>query len=843
MRSHVVLARSEYAVDIERAQLRWKGIVWQDIAGLGVLVLLSVVLFRWQLFGDGLYMGNPDRLNSNLKILKFHLDSLASGHLNAWNDFEMLGYDTFALPYTFPSIFTLIAYLVGSENLYVATGYELPALLAMAGISAYAFLRVAVGSTFPAFIGAILYEFSALTVQKVSQNDLSFAVFILVPILMLVIRQTNARNVLRSFLLLALLIFLLLHFTFLQKASYALILAGTYCLYRTLAERNWRLLAAFAGALLMGVIGAFPRLYGIALAMREYSRTIPGMNFDHFADVYAFQAIFPVQILRWFDGGIFGRFPSEATITLQSYLNITEGFLLYTSSFVPFLLLLGMAVYRDRPLALAYARRGDGNFFFWFFVFTVSVIACPIVLELVWLLYLRMDFTHARILIAGLLPLSVIVALVLADLKPAVKLMHREVALLWTCAGLVAVSFVFGIEWVAQLLEGSFLVTEAPRVLRIRHEAVARIGLSFIAVACLLVAIRGSSLRHQTERHAIYVASRPKLASLAYWALGLAIALQTILGADFQVNGSHTHTGLPFLNGNIYYSTKANFHPPRSDLVEALRRRVDDDHYRSALLCNTAIAGGFCAGHIPEFWQLRVIDGYYGLGIPTRLAALPWHFGLGLRTISHTNRDQIDWATLSLLNVKYVIVIDEALYRNNGAGRGEPWRPVSLEDVQIITNPLPVAPRYFFARNVIPVLHAAQAVSKLFGGKQPSDVTETSFVENFSGTATYSNIGPISASGSGDQLRLTVEPVATDRFLVLNELYHPGWTATVDGKSVPIYPTNAVMRGVVVPAGATTIDFTYTPFTRRNISWVFYGMALLLTGAGAFVFSRSSSHG
>src|SRR6266540_4488316 len=335
VRSNIVLAGSQRTGEVKRQSL-----LWQDAAAVAILVLLSLILFRSQIFGDGLYIGNPDRLNSNLKVLKFHLDSLANGHLDAWDPYEMLGYDTFALPYTFPSIFTLLAYLAGPENLYVATGYELPMLLAMAGIAAYAFVRVAVSSPFPALIGAILYQFSALTIQKVSQNDLSFAVFIFIPVLMLVIRQTNAQNILRSFLFLAALVFLLLHFTFLQKASYAMILVGTYCLYRTIVERNWRISAVFATACLVAIIGAFPRLYGIALAMREYSRTTVGMDFDQFSDIYSFQAVFPVQILRWFDGGIFGRYPSEATIALQGYINLTEGFLLYTSSFIPFLLLV-----------------------------------------------------------------------------------------------------------------------------------------------------------------------------------------------------------------------------------------------------------------------------------------------------------------------------------------------------------------------------------------------------------------------------------------------------------------------------------------------------------------------
>ncbi len=367
--------------------------------------------------------------------------------------------------------------------------------------------------------------------------------------------------------------------------------------------------------------------------------------------------------------------------------------------------------------------------------------------------------------------------------------------------------------------------------------------MSFIAVVCLMIAIRGWSLRRLKESRAMHIVNHPKLANMAYWMLGLAIGLQTFLGADFQINGSHTHTGLPFLNGNIYYSSKANFHPPTPDAIATLGRRLDNNNYRSVLLCNPEIAGGFCAGHVPEFWRLRVADGYYGLGVPTRLAVLPWRWGRGLRTISHHNLGQIDWAVLSLLNVKYLVTVDEALYRNNSAGSGEARRPVSSEEVKAIVNPLAVTPRYFFARNIIPVSDAAQAITKLFDGNRLNDVTETSFVENVSAAAAYPGLGAISATGSGDHVKLTVEPADVDRFLVANELYYPGWSATADGKPAQIYPTNAVMRGVVVPAGATTIDFTYTPFVRRNISLLFYGVALLLAGVGTVVFRRLSLRG
>jgi hypothetical protein len=62
MRSNVVL--SEYTADLRRGLLRWR-----DAAAVATPVILSLILFRSHLFGDGLYIGNPDRLNSNLKIL------------------------------------------------------------------------------------------------------------------------------------------------------------------------------------------------------------------------------------------------------------------------------------------------------------------------------------------------------------------------------------------------------------------------------------------------------------------------------------------------------------------------------------------------------------------------------------------------------------------------------------------------------------------------------------------------------------------------------------------------------------------------------------------------------
>ena len=107
-----------------------------DLGAAVLLAILAVWLFRKHIRGAVTYFGNPDRLNNHLKVLKHHVDSLASGHLDAWSDIELLGYDSFSLPYTFPNPLTWITYWLGSGDIYVTSGFVAALLLALAGISA-----------------------------------------------------------------------------------------------------------------------------------------------------------------------------------------------------------------------------------------------------------------------------------------------------------------------------------------------------------------------------------------------------------------------------------------------------------------------------------------------------------------------------------------------------------------------------------------------------------------------------------------------------------------------------------------------------------------------------------
>ncbi|HET9101947.1 MAG TPA: YfhO family protein [Solirubrobacteraceae bacterium] len=71
--------------------------------------------------------------------------------------------------------------------------------------------------------------------------------------------------------------------------------------------------------------------------------------------------------------------------------------------------------------------------------------------------------------------------------------------------------------------------------------------------------------------------------------------------------------------------------------------------------------------------------------------------------------------------------------------------------------------------------------------------------------------------------RAVIRAHATRRsLLVLTDSWYPGWSATVDGRAVPIHRVDSVLRGVALGAGEHTVVFAYAP-----ASWT---AGLIITG-------------
>ena len=52
---------------------------------------------------------------------------------------------------------------------------------------------------------------------------------------------------------------------------------------------------------------------------------------------------------------------------------------------------------------------------------------------------------------------------------------------------------------------------------------------------------------------------------------------------------------------------------------------------------------------------------------------------------------------------------------------------------------------------------------------------------------------------------------STPAYLVVSDTFDPGWSARVDGRTVPIHPAYVAFRAVFLPPGSHTVDLRYRP--------------------------------
>ncbi len=72
-------------------------------------------------------------------------------------------------------------------------------------------------------------------------------------------------------------------------------------------------------------------------------------------------------------------------------------------------------------------------------------------------------------------------------------------------------------------------------------------------------------------------------------------------------------------------------------------------------------------------------------------------------------------------------------------------------------------------------------------------------------------------------------------YLILDDFFHRGWTAHVDGQPVRIFMANALFRAVPIDAGSHVVDFRFEPLSQLVGGLV--SVLCLLVVLGAIVWS------
>ena len=82
-----------------------------------------------------------------------------------------------------------------------------------------------------------------------------------------------------------------------------------------------------------------------------------------------------------------------------------------------------------------------------------------------------------------------------------------------------------------------------------------------------------------------------------------------------------------------------------------------------------------------------------------------------------------------------------------------------------------------------------------------------------------------------------------DGILVLSEIWHPYWSARVDGRPADVLQVDVALRGVPVPAGRHTVELEFRDPHVTYGAWgsafglaaIFWGMAAMIGGGGTYV--------
>src|SRR5204863_9600850 len=135
------------------------------------------------------------------------------------SDYLLMGFDSFALPFSFFAPPFLLPVLLKPLDAVVVFGIVAPVLLALTLVSCYWVLYQLTEDRLASVAGACIYSLTTYSLLKLAQNDETFLSILAAPTMFHLVRTLTRDNFARNVALLTLINAVLLYFAFVQEYS------------------------------------------------------------------------------------------------------------------------------------------------------------------------------------------------------------------------------------------------------------------------------------------------------------------------------------------------------------------------------------------------------------------------------------------------------------------------------------------------------------------------------------------------------------------------------------------------------------------------------------------------
>lgn len=188
-------------------------------------------------------------------------------------------------------------------------------------------------------------------------------------------------------------------------------------------------------------------------------------------------------------------------------------------------------------------------------------------------------------------------------------------------------------------------------------------------------------------------------------------------------------------------------------------------------------------------------------------------------------RIEFNWKNLpALINVNHVSLINGSEATSlpiTLLGMSPKWKKVEILESGIIYENQDVLPRTWLVPETM-ILKPEEILAAVHTSQLPDgstfDPKAMALVESSTAALKSNALQPTDYANVIDITETQVElaaQVTAPAFLVLSDVFYPGWKATIDGQSTHIFQTNYIQRGVKLPPGKHIVRFEFYPLSFR----------------------------